>query len=92
MLLELRREALTEKQVSWGERAAFCLLAMILRHHGLYRLARKAGRLLQWPFVKGERIDRLPFPLSRWTAVRDFPPLARTTFRDRWRALARNGA
>jgi len=92
MLLELRREAVADRQASGGERAAFRLMAAILRHDGLYRLAGRVGRLLQRPFVRGKRIDRLPFPLSRWTAVRDFPPLSARTFRDRWRTLGRNGA
>jgi L-lactate dehydrogenase complex protein LldF len=90
MLLELRREAVAGKQPSIGERAAFRLMAAILRHDGLYRLAGKVGRLLQRPFVRGKRIARLPFPLSRWTVVRDFPPLSARTFRDRWRTLNGN--
>ncbi len=91
MLLELRREALTDKQVSGGERAAYWLMAAILRHYALYRLVARVGRVLQRPFVKGDRIDRLPFPLSRWTTTRDFPPLSPRTFRDRWQTLSGNG-
>ncbi len=91
MLLELRREAVGDRKVSRSERAAFHLMATVLQHPRLYRLATKVGRLLQRPFLRGERIDRLPFLLSRWTAYRDFPPLSPKTFRERWRTLERNG-
>jgi L-lactate dehydrogenase complex protein LldF len=90
MLLELRREAVADRQPSIGERAAFLLMAAILRHDGLYRLAARAGRIVQRLFIKGARIERLPFPFSRWTASRDFPPLSARTFQDRWRRLNGN--
>jgi L-lactate dehydrogenase complex protein LldF len=92
MLLELRREAVGERLASVGERAAFGLMAAILARPRLYRLAGVVGRLLQRPFVTNGRIGRLPFPLSRWSLNRDFPPLSREPFSERWQELSRNGA
>jgi L-lactate dehydrogenase complex protein LldF len=89
MLLELRREAVADRQTSVSELAGFCLLAAILTRPGLYRLAGVIGRLLQRPFVTNGRIGRLPFPLSRWTCNRDFPPLSSRPFSKRWRDLSR---
>jgi L-lactate dehydrogenase complex protein LldF len=91
MLLELRREAVNARRSSMGERAAFRVLAAILLSQRLYRLAARAGRALQRPFLKAGRISRLPSPLSRWTATRDFPPLSAKTFGERWRERARAG-
>lgn len=91
MLLELRREAVCEREARTGERAAFHVLAAILSRPRLYRLAGVLGRMVQRPFVKAGRIGRLPFALSRWTRSRDFPPLASRPFSARWRALGRRG-
>ena len=92
MLLELRREAVGERRASVSERAAFGVMAAILSRPRLYRLAGVVGRLLQRPFVTSGRIGRLPFPLSRWTLNRDFPPLSPKPFSARWHGLNRNGA
>jgi len=86
MLIELRREV-REKQIApWVERVAFKVLARLLMRPALYRLAAKAGRLLQRPFARDGAISRLPFCLGDWTSTRDLPAVASRTFQERWSA------
>lgn len=49
-----------------------------------YRRSSSLARLAQTPFARGGAIRRAPSPLSRWTAGRDLPAIARWTFRERW--------
>jgi L-lactate dehydrogenase complex protein LldF len=86
MLIELRREVGDEKIAPRTERAAFALLAMLLRRPRLYRLAAKVGRILQRPFVRGGRIRGVPLVLGEWTRTRDLPAVAPRTFQERWAA------
>jgi len=50
-----------------------------------YNLLVKAGRLAQAPFVKNGALSKGVGPLTKWTATRDFPPIARKTFAERWK-------
>ena len=85
MILHRRAEAVEHRAAPAGERLAFRILALILRHPTLYRLTAAAGRFLQRPFLRDGRIPRLPGPLAAWTASRDFPSLASRPFQARWR-------
>jgi L-lactate dehydrogenase complex protein LldF len=84
MLIELRREVREQQIAPWGERVAFKVLARLLMRPALYRLAAKAGRLLQRPFARDGAISRLPFCLGDWTSTRDLPAVASRTFQERW--------
>jgi L-lactate dehydrogenase complex protein LldF len=84
-LLGLRREA-AKYDGSLTQKAGFRAWAFAWRGARRYRLAAWFGRMGQRVFVREGRIRRAPFPLSRWTRGRDLPPLARRTFRARWRA------
>ena len=84
MLIDLRREVDDRKIAPWTERVAFKLLARLLERPRLYRLAIKAGRVLQRPFAGGGRIRRLPLVFGEWTRTRDLPPVASRTFQERW--------
>jgi L-lactate dehydrogenase complex protein LldF len=86
MLIELRREVSEQQIAPWVERVAFKLLARLLMRPALYRLAAKAGRLLQRPFARDGAISRLPFCLGDWTRTRDLPAVASRTFQERWSA------
>ena len=46
------------------------------------RLAQRAGRLAQRPFLRNGTLRRVPPPLSRWTTTRDLKPVAPQSFRD----------
>jgi len=84
MLIELRREVREQQIAPWVERVAFKVLARVLMRPALYRLAAKAGRLLQRPFARDGAISRLPFCLGDWTSTRDLPAVASRTFQERW--------
>ena len=86
MLIELRREVREQQIAPWVERVAFKVLARVLMRPALYRLAAKAGRLLQRPFARDGAISRLPFCLGDWTSTRDLPAVASRTFQERWSA------
>ena len=84
MLIDLRREVGDRKIAPWTERVAFTLLSRLLRHPRLYRLAARAGRLLERPFAGSGRVSRLPRFFGEWTRTRDLPPVASRTFQERW--------
>ena len=86
MLIELRREVDEKKIAPWVERVAFTLLARLLARPALYRLAARAGRVLQRPFASGGTISRLPVFLNDWMRTRDLPAVAARTFQERWAA------
>ncbi|HZO38302.1 MAG TPA: LutB/LldF family L-lactate oxidation iron-sulfur protein, partial [Methylomirabilota bacterium] len=86
MLIELRREVDDRKIAPWPERVVFGLLARLLQRPRLYRLAARAGRLLQRPFVAGGRIRSVPLVFGEWTRTRDLPAVAARTFQERWAA------
>jgi L-lactate dehydrogenase complex protein LldF len=86
MLIELRREVDDRKIAPWIERVTFKLLARVLTRPTLYRLAARAGRVLQRPFVRGGTIGHLPLFFGDWTRTRDLPPVAARTFQERWAA------
>lgn len=88
MLVELRRREVEEGMVAWPERLLFRIFGRVVRHRRLFNLAAGIGRRLQGPLVRDGRIRRAPFPLSRWTRTRDFPPLAGEPFHRRWERIA----
>ncbi len=89
MLVELREHVEREGAAPGGERAVFRAFARLLCSPLAFRAAARAGRWLQRPFLRSGRLRALPLLLSRWTAARDLPPVARRTFRERWRELDR---
>ena len=87
MLIELRGELDRERIAPRGERVAFRALRRLLMSPAAYALSARVARVLQRPFVRGERLRRLPSLLARWTRTRDLPPVAAKTFRERWKEL-----
>ncbi|HVS37460.1 MAG TPA: LutB/LldF family L-lactate oxidation iron-sulfur protein [Gemmataceae bacterium] len=69
------------------ERLAYVLAAAVLRRPWLYRLALWAARLTLRPFARNGWLRWMPGPASGWTATRDFPAPAATSFRQRWKGL-----
>jgi L-lactate dehydrogenase complex protein LldF len=67
------------------EAYGYRLWRMLVSNSYLYRICIKAGRLLQRPFVKGNRVTgRMGKLAAGWTEGRDLPPIARRTFDERW--------
>jgi L-lactate dehydrogenase complex protein LldF len=82
-LLQNRRNAVAQKK-SWQEQFLFQMFALVINRPGLYRLAGRAGRILQkfHPFIRGSRLD----PAQGWTKTRDLPPIATETFKEYWKS------
>ncbi len=80
-LLQNRRNAVQEKSV-WWEKLAMQGFAFFMNQPKLYRLALKMAPLAQrfHPLIKGRKID----PMYVWTKDREFPKVARQSFRDFW--------
>jgi L-lactate dehydrogenase complex protein LldF len=89
MLIELRRENVTQAVAPAGEGRVFRLFARLLTMPGLYRLAAPLGRLAQRPFARAGAIGRLPGFFAEWTRTRDLPAIAPRTFTERWADLER---
>ena len=89
MLIELRKEVDEKKLAPWTERVVFKTFGWLLGRPALYRLAAPLARLLQRPFTRGGRIERLPLFFGDWTRTRDLPAVAARTFSERWADLER---
>ncbi len=80
MLLAWRQQA----PHSLVEKITFRLTRLGMTQPLLYKLGVIFGRLgLKW-FTKNGRVRHGPPPINRWNHGRDFPPIARRTFRERW--------
>ena len=90
ILLSLRSDWAEGKGGAGGapslmERMAFKAWGFAMRHRLLYNLIFRLPALFQGPLLKDGKFDRLPFIFGGWTENRDFPPLARRSFRRMWR-------
>jgi len=81
-LLQNRRNAAAEKPV-WWEKIAFKGFAFVANRRWTWRWGIRVGSWLQplHPLVKGTVLD----PMRPWTKTREFPPLAKETFKDYWK-------
>ncbi|HWP41666.1 MAG TPA: LutB/LldF family L-lactate oxidation iron-sulfur protein [Blastocatellia bacterium] len=70
-----------------AEKAAMRLMSLVMRHPSLYSFIFRCAAWFQGPLLQEGKIERLPFPLNGWTDNRDFPPLARRSFRSKWRDI-----
>ena len=68
------------------EAVAMRWLARSFSKRPSYERAQKMAWLVQKPIIHHEMIERLPGPLSGWTATRDLHPVPRQSFRDWWRS------
>lgn len=88
ILLKLRSDWSEGKSNEGGpslvERFAIKLWSFAMRHRSIYNLGFRIAALLQEPLSEGGKIKRLPFAFGGWTEYRDFPVLARKSFRSMW--------
>ncbi len=84
VLLHLRGAAV-QAGAPRGERLLMRAASFVFGSARRLRLAQRAGRLAQRPFLRNGTLRRVPPPLSRWTATRDLKPVAPQSFRDWWR-------
>ncbi len=87
MLIDLRQHLDKDRIAPRTERFLFKALRRVLTSATAFTLSAVAGRWLQRPFAKDGRLTALPFPFSRWTDMRDLPPVAPKTFHERWKDL-----
>jgi len=71
------------------ERVAFRLWAMAMRTSRRYRYAARLGRLVQALMSKRKSNGSLSLRVPHWSNTRDFPPLARRSFREQWQDRSR---
>ena len=79
-LVRLRRELVERRLEDPRMIASLRAWSRLLRHPRLYRTALRLARAAS----PGEWIERLPGPLSAWTASRDFPSPTPRGFREWW--------
>jgi L-lactate dehydrogenase complex protein LldF len=90
VLLHLRGQIISQDRNSLTGRAhpeqvAMHTLARIFAQPRSYERAQRIARVGQKLFTRGGMIERLPGPLSGWTALRDLRPVPAQSFRDWWR-------
>lgn len=76
-------------QTGWLDRLFARGWTFVMGSPARLRFAAALGRLLQRVAVRRGMIERLPYPLSGWTAHRAAPPLAAVPFRDAWASRLR---
>jgi L-lactate dehydrogenase complex protein LldF len=70
------------------ERLAVKLWRFSMENKTVYNLLSSLSYFLQYPWLSNDgKLQFLPFPLSLWTKQRDFPAVARKTFRKRWKEI-----
>jgi L-lactate dehydrogenase complex protein LldF len=81
-LLQNRRNAAQEKPV-WWEKIGFKIFAFVANRQWTWRWSIRVSRWMQplQGLVKGTVVD----PMRPWTKTREFPPLAKETFKDFWK-------
>lgn len=94
VLLDLRKQVVEKKgkQNRVGghlfESLGIKLWRFVVQNRALYEMANKTAYYLQMPWKKGNRnLNSLPYPFSRWTDERDFPQVAKESFRNRWEKI-----
>lgn len=71
-----------------SERSSMRFWAYVMQRPWLYRFGSSLARLGQKFYARNQWIRKLPvYPASQWTDGRDFPALAKRTFRKRWKSL-----
>ncbi|MEK6407569.1 MAG: LutB/LldF family L-lactate oxidation iron-sulfur protein [Acidobacteriota bacterium] len=88
ILLKLRSDWSEGRHDSAGpslpEKLAIKLWAFAMRHVFIYNLAFRVPAFLQRPLLEDGKFKGLPSVLDGWTQNRDFPALARKSFRSMW--------
>ncbi|MGH2845978.1 MAG: lactate utilization protein B, partial [Thermoleophilaceae bacterium] len=86
VLVHLRGRVVESEPWWQPERAAMKAMYRAFSSARAFERAQRAARLGSRPLARGRgRIERLPWPLSGWSATRDLPAPPSETFRDWWR-------
>lgn len=94
VLLELRKNVVESKKgsmKSWKdliERLGIRLWRFTNEHESIYKITNKLLYYFQLPWRGSNgKLNSLPYPFSRWTDQRDFPAVAKKTFKERWKEI-----
>lgn len=93
VLLELRARVVEGKKenrrVGAGliQHLAVRLWRLSMENKSIYSLVSSLSYYAQKPWLQDGKLRSLPFPFSRWTKHRDFPPVSKTPFRKRWKEI-----
>ena len=92
VLLKLREEWVEDrtghdKGPGLLERVAMKMWAFTMSHTWAYNMAFRLPAFFQGPWLKDGKFERLPLVFSGWTENRDFPGLAKRSFRSMWRDI-----
>jgi L-lactate dehydrogenase complex protein LldF len=92
VLLRLRNEWVEARRddrsgPSLLERAAMKLWRIAMSNRRLYNLVFRTAAFFQGPLLEDGKLKRMPPPLGGWSENRDFPALAKRSFRKMWREL-----
>ena len=87
MLLELRRDVVEAGDTTLFDRAGMQAFSRMMQSRASYETAGGLGSLGSHLLagLSGGAIKAMPGPFAAWTNSRDFPPLARHSFRAQWR-------
>ncbi|MEM7531327.1 MAG: LutB/LldF family L-lactate oxidation iron-sulfur protein [Chloroflexota bacterium] len=87
LLLDLRSDQVKNDENTWFDRTAIQGFVQTMKSRGRYesvgKLASATTNIMAG--FNGGNIRFMPPPLSAWTESRNFPPLARKSFRAMWR-------
>ena len=87
MLVKLRQRKVSKGHSPALERIMFKGFKTVFGNHRRYRLMMRTGRTMQKPLVKEDHITSTFGPLSKWTATRHAPSMAKKSFRDQWQSI-----
>ena len=87
MLLELRRDVVEAGETTLFDRAGMQTFSRMMQSRTSYEAAGGVGSLGSnlLAGLSGGAIKTMPGPFAAWTSSRDFPPLAKRSFRAQWR-------
>ncbi len=88
LLLDLRADAVEEGHTSWFDKQSMQGFLWAMQDRRRYEAAGKLGSFATQLLaaLSGGTIKTLPPPLSGWTRSRNFPTLAKQSFREQWAA------
>ena len=85
VLVHLRGRIVESEPAYKPEKLAMAALYRAFSSRRAYERAQRAARAASRPLARAGRIERLPWPMSGWTATRDLPGPPAETFREWWR-------
>jgi len=95
ILLELRkrvtegdgRKGKATGEAGFLEHLAVRIWRLSMESAAVYNLFSRLSYYAQLPWLERNSIKSLPYPFSQWTKDRDFPAVAKTPFRKRWKEI-----